>query len=86
MLTDSAAFGYENNTPAQHNASPDNWLLDDVSRGDIFFASPTQQYRSRCCSGALTAFEPIVTNAISWEYLWSIPPSPRYSPLKNEPF
>ena len=38
--------------------SASGWLLDDFNIGDIFFASPTTQFRARHGSDTLTAYQP----------------------------
>lgn len=64
MLTDSAAFWHEENAPTQNDVSSSDWLLDGFTRGDIFFASPAQQYRSHSKLGSLAAFEPVNANVM----------------------
>lgn len=40
------------------------WLLDDFSIGDIFFASPTTQFRARGGADTLTAYQPATRDAV----------------------
>lgn len=47
-----------------HKESAAKWLLDSFSIGDIFFASPTTQFRARQGSDTLTAYQPATSAAI----------------------
>ncbi|MVW73540.1 isochorismate synthase [Bordetella sp. 15P40C-2] len=40
------------------------WLLDGFKIGDIFFASPTQQFRARHGAGTLSAYAPATSDTI----------------------
>jgi len=40
------------------------WLLDGFNAGDIFFASPTTQFRARHGSDTLTAYQPATTATV----------------------
>ncbi|MEG1202959.1 MAG: chorismate-binding protein, partial [Comamonas sp.] len=42
-----------------------HWLLDDMRNGDVFFASPTHQFRSRGLAGAVRAREVATAAAIN---------------------
>lgn len=44
------------------NSTP--WLLDGMHNGDVFFASPTQQFRSRGTEGAVRGYEPATAEAV----------------------
>ncbi len=45
--------------PEQAAASAEKWLLDDFTKGDFFFASPTAQYRARRAQGVLSSHQPL---------------------------
>lgn len=61
----------ETGTPVPHNTAATQqslpargWMLDDFARGDVFFASPTTQWRSQASKGALSAMEPVSVSVV----------------------
>lgn len=59
MATESGASAPDSTAAAQQHLPAKGWMVGDFARGDIFFASPTMQWRSRASQGALSAIEPV---------------------------
>lgn len=64
MPTETGPSGPHNTVAPQHSLSASDWMLDDFARGDVFFASPATQWRSKTCNGALSAIEPVSVSVV----------------------
>ncbi|KAA0890004.1 isochorismate synthase [Pusillimonas sp. ANT_WB101] len=64
MPTESGASEPHNTATTEPSLPARGWMLDDFARGDVFFASPATQWRSKASLGALSAIEPVSVSVI----------------------